>query len=103
VTLRADVLDALSAGFLDGAGDLLSAAERALLPAAARVITYEQAVRFLADYLDGDRYYPVAPDRPAHNLERARAQLALLEAFERHDGTAAPRTGRRRLLVAFAV
>jgi Ser/Thr protein kinase RdoA (MazF antagonist) len=85
VTVRGDVLDALAAGFLDGAGDLLSAAERALLRTAARVITYEQAARFLADHLDGDRYYAVAPDRPAHNLERARAQLALLDALDRPD------------------
>ena len=69
--------------FLDGAGDLLGTEERALLTTAARVITFEQAVRFLTDYLDGDRYYRVADDRPAHNLERARAQIALLEGLER--------------------
>ncbi|HWJ21350.1 MAG TPA: hypothetical protein VNS52_03265, partial [Gemmatimonadaceae bacterium] len=49
----------------------------------ARVITYEQAVRFLTDYLDGDRYYRTA--RPLHNLERCRAQLALLDALTRAE------------------
>jgi Ser/Thr protein kinase RdoA (MazF antagonist) len=72
---------AMAAGYLEGAGALLSRDERGLLLTAARVITYEQAVRFLSDYLDGDRYYRVA--HPEHNLQRARAQLALLSAFER--------------------
>jgi hypothetical protein len=37
-------------------------------------------VRFLADWLAGDVYYRVR--RPDHNLERARAQFALVAAFE---------------------
>ena len=41
------------------------------------MIVYEQAIRFLADYLDGDRYYRTS--RPGHNLDRARTQLRLLE------------------------
>ena len=44
------------------------------------MIVYEQAIRFLADHLDGDRYYRIA--RPGHNLDRARAQLALLASIE---------------------
>ena len=58
---------------------MIEPAERSLLVTAARVITYEQAVRFLTDYLDGDRYYRT--DRPSHNLDRCRAQLALLGAM----------------------
>jgi len=34
-----------------------------------------QAVRFLADYLNGDTYYKV--QYPEHNLVRTRAQLKL--------------------------
>jgi Ser/Thr protein kinase RdoA (MazF antagonist) len=85
VAVRAELFGALARGFLDGAADSLGRAERGLLVTAARVITYEQAARFLADYLDGDRYYRTAPERPAHNLERARAQLALLESLERDE------------------
>ncbi len=44
---------------------------------AGQAICWEQAVRFLTDYLEGDRYYPVS--RPDHNLRRARTQLRLLE------------------------
>jgi Ser/Thr protein kinase RdoA (MazF antagonist) len=85
IEVDAELFAALARGFLDGAGDLLGAAERGLLVTAARVITYEQAVRFLADWLDGDRYYRTAPDRPRHNLERARAQRALLDALTRAE------------------
>ena len=46
----------------------------------AKVIVYEQAIRFLGDHLDGDRYYRTT--RPAHNLDRARTQIRLLEGLE---------------------
>jgi len=49
------------------------------------LITYEQALRFLTDFIRGDVYYRVA--RPGQNLDRARAQLALLASME---GTVAP-------------
>ena len=66
--------------FVEGAGDALSPAERALLVTGAKVIVYEQAVRFLGDHLDGDRYYRTT--RPGHNLDRARNQVRLLESLE---------------------
>jgi hypothetical protein len=62
-------------------------AERSLLVAGALVIVYEQAIRFLADYLNGDRYYRTT--RPGHNLDRARTQLAAARAA----GGRAPRAG----------
>lgn len=80
VVLRPELFAALADGYLEGAGPLVSAAERDLLVTAAMVITYEQLVRFLADYLAGDRYYGVS--RPEQNLDRARTQLALLRSFE---------------------
>jgi len=79
VTVRVDRFAALARGYLDGSGRLGDDGERALLVTAARVITYEQAVRFLTDYLNGDRYYRTT--HPEHNIERCRAQLALLEAY----------------------
>lgn len=70
---------ALARGFLEGSAELLSRAERDLLVFASRWITLEQTVRFLTDYLDGDRYYRVS--YPDHNLVRARAQLALYQSL----------------------
>jgi len=80
VQVRMPVFAALASGFLAGVGDALTPAERAQLVTGARVIVFEQAVRFLADHLDGDRYYRIT--RPGHNLDRARAQLRLLESLE---------------------
>ena len=72
---------ALLEGYLEGTAGLLSRTERSLLETAGRVITWEQSLRFLTDYLDGDAYF--ATSRPEHNLERARAQLALLASLNR--------------------
>ncbi len=83
VVARPEFFRALARGYLDGAGPLVSAAESRLLVTAAKVITYEQALRFLSDYLEGDRYYPVA--HPGQNLDRARTQLALLQSFDRQE------------------
>lgn len=80
VVARPEIVEALARGYLEGTGPLSSAAERGLLLTAAKVITYEQAVRFLADHLEGDRYYRI--ERPGQNLDRARTQLALLTSLE---------------------
>ena len=45
----------------------------------AKLITYEQCVRFLEDYLNGDVYYKC--HKPKHNLIRAKAQIALLQSI----------------------
>ena len=41
------------------------------------MMTYENAIRFLADYLNGDIYFSVDKDIQDHNLVRAKDQLAL--------------------------
>lgn len=85
VRVRVPVFEALAHGFVEGAGDALSPAERGLLVTGAEVIVYEQAIRFLGDHLDGDRYYRTT--RPGHNLDRARNQVRLLEGLEAVGGT----------------
>lgn len=62
-------------------GVTLGAAELDALEVAGAAATYEQALRFLTDWLAGDRYYRTA--RPDHNRDRARSQLALLGAMPR--------------------
>ena len=83
VAVRAAFFEALARGFVEGAGEALSPAERSLLVTGAEVIVYEQAVRFLGDHLDGDHYYRTA--RPGHNLDRARNQIRLLEGLEANE------------------
>ena len=42
--------------------------------------TYENGIRFLTDYLQGDVYFKIA--REKHNLDRCRTQLKLVEDME---------------------
>lgn len=60
----------------------LTEAERRSLPLGAYTMTLECALRFLTDYLDGDRYF--ATEWPRHNLDRARNQMGLLRAMEQN-------------------
>ncbi len=70
-------------GFLSACGEL-SAAEMASLPMGAKLMTLECGVRFLTDYLLGDRYFSVS--RPEHNLDRARTQFRLVADTEQKWG-----------------
>ena len=73
---------ALATGFITGAGEVLTMSERRLLPDAGFLITFEQAVRFLGDYLNGDVYYTV--EHPEHNRDRARNQLRLASLLRKN-------------------
>lgn len=85
VAVRHDHFAALARGYVDGCGGLLTQLERDNLVFAARLVTGIMALRFLTDWLDGDRYYRI--DRPAHNLERARNQFALFATLTAQAGS----------------
>ena len=80
---RFDYFEALARGYLAGAGEMLTRDEKQSLTAAGKLITFEQGVRFLTDYLAGDTYYPVSRD--THNLDRTRTQFRLLESIEAQE------------------
>lgn len=80
VTMRIPMFEALVRGYLISTADFLSAQEKTLLVAAGKLIVYEQALRFLTDFLLGDPYYKIA--REAHNLDRTRTQVRLLMSIE---------------------
>ena len=53
-----------------------------------KVITYEQGIRFLTDFINGDTYYATDPSRNGlHNLHRAQCQLAYLKKMEENECT----------------
>ena len=79
VGVRREHFAALARGYIEGCGDLLTPLERDNLVFAARMVTGVIGLRFLTDYLDGDRYFRCA--HPLHNLERARNQFALYAAL----------------------
>jgi hypothetical protein len=74
------IFECLAHGFLDAARDILTPVEVAHLSFGAKLITFEQAIRFLTDYLNGDVYYKT--QRPDQNLDRTRTQLGLVADIE---------------------
>jgi thiamine kinase-like enzyme len=75
---------ALVQGYLSGTQKFLTPLEKSLLVTAGKLITFEQGIRFLMDYLNGDTYYRI--HRKNQNLERARAQFRLVQlASEQED------------------
>jgi hypothetical protein len=80
IQVSGEVVESLLAGFEEGAGGTLTETERGLLVFSGILLAYEQGVRFLTDYLEGDRYYRVT--RPGQNLDRSRAQFRLVECLE---------------------
>ena len=81
VGLDLQMFTALARGYLSAARDFLTPLEWDLLVFGGKLITYEQAIRFLGDYLNGDTYYKI--QFPDHNLVRARTQIKMIEEMER--------------------
>ena len=72
-----EIYKAFLKGYLEGTESFLLPIEREHLPYAAMLFPYMQAVRFFADYINGDTYYKIK--YPEHNLVRTRAQWKLFE------------------------
>lgn len=83
VDFRADMFCAYAEGFVGGTAGALTDREISMLPDGAYIITLEQAIRFLTDYLEGDVYYHI--DYADHNLVRTRTQIRMLMGMERDD------------------
>lgn len=67
--------EAFTKGFIGQVGKTLTDKEKETMALGAVTMTVECGMRFLTDYLDGDKYFKV--DYPEHNLDRCRCQLAL--------------------------
>lgn len=67
-------------GFMEGCRGSLTKREVETLPMGAKVITLEQGIRFLTDYLEGDTYYKTHYE--GQNLDRTRTQLKLVKDME---------------------
>ena len=73
---------AYAEGYISEVADAMSAEEVDSLPMGARMMTLENGIRFLGDYLNGDVYFKT--DYPEHNLVRARTQFKLLSEMDEH-------------------
>ena len=76
--------EAFARGFVGKVKDFLTENEKATLALGAVAMTVECGMRFLTDYLDGDKYFRV--HYAEHNLVRARCHLVLAtKMIERLD------------------
>lgn len=80
VSMSIGMFRAYAEGYLSQRAATLCQAEIDHLAFSARYITYEQVLRFLMDYIDGDTYYKTK--YPEHNLVRTHAQYKLLQSME---------------------
>lgn len=85
--VRLPLFRALVTGFLETAGDVVNATERAHLGFAGKMMSYENGIRFLTDYLQGDVYFRIK--HPQHNLVRCRTQFALVRSIEQQEAAMA--------------
>jgi len=80
INLNSTFFKAFSTGYLQQAAQFISPEEVKSLIKGMLLLPYMQAVRFLTDHLDGDKYYPV--NYLGHNLRRADSQLVLFLKIE---------------------
>ena len=80
VSMSLEMFKAYAEGYLSERRETLTESELEWLAFSARYITFEQVLRFLMDYIDGDKYYKT--NAPDHNLARTHAQYKLLCSME---------------------
>lgn len=81
VEMSIEMFRAYAEGYLSEQRNTLTQSEKQWLAFSCLYITFEQVLRFLMDYIDGDKYYKIA--YPDHNLVRTHAQYKLLQSMER--------------------
>jgi len=74
------LFEALARGYLLGGESFLTEPEIRALPSAGSLLALQHVIRFLTDHLSGDVYFRI--HREGHNLDRARAQLRLVELMD---------------------
>jgi thiamine kinase-like enzyme len=79
------IFEAFAKGYLSEAREFLTIVEIDNLAFSCRYMAWEQAMRFLTDYLNGDTYYKT--DYPGHNLVRTKAQIRYLEVLEEQQAS----------------
>jgi len=80
VYVKMDIFESYTKGYLSEASKFLTKEEFAHLAFSAKYITFEQTLRFLMDYINGDTYYRINYEK--HNLIRTHAQYKLLCSIE---------------------
>jgi thiamine kinase-like enzyme len=84
IKMDIDLFKAYASGYLSETNNTLNDIEKEYLAFAPLLLAYEQTLRFLTDYVDGDKYYRI--HHKHHNIQRTRAQMRLLESMEEQYG-----------------
>jgi hypothetical protein len=84
IIIREEFYEAIVNGYYKEMKDVLTETEKHHFFYAGAFMIYMQAIRFLTDYLNDDRYY--GSKYPGHNLVRAGNQAMLLQRlFEKEE------------------
>lgn len=79
LSINIDIFQALTQGYLKATSDLLSHQEKQSLWLGTKIMPLMLGIRFLTDYLTGDKYFKI--NHAQHNLDRAANQLTLHQKF----------------------
>lgn len=83
IEVRDDYFNAIVSGYLSEMQNELYAEEKSCLVYAGKFMLYMQALRFVTDYLNNDRYYGSTYDQ--QNLVRAGNQITLLQRLNEKE------------------
>ena len=83
VSFNSGYFEAYARGYLSVSSKFLTPKEKDNLVYSCRYMVWEQSIRFLADYLNGDTYYKIS--YPEHNKIRTLSQLRYLEVLEENS------------------
>jgi len=81
VQFSLQLYEAYADGFLSACGESLTQCEKEHLRDGAKMMTLECGVRFLEDYLSGDKYFRTS--RSSQNLDRCRTQFKLTAEMDK--------------------
>lgn len=82
VGINFELFNYLARGFLEATGSSLNEHEKNNLLLSAKYLTFIIGLRFLTDYLNGDRYFKTS--KPDHNLIRTRTQFKMVNEIEKN-------------------
>ena len=80
LAIRKSYYEAIVSGYLSIIEYQLTPAEKKYIHYAGIIMIYMQSLRFLSDFLNGDKYYKI--NYPLQNYDRARNQITLLQQLE---------------------
>jgi aminoglycoside phosphotransferase (APT) family kinase protein len=85
ICIKPSYYQAILEGYLEGMGNLFTKEEKTKIHQSGRIMIYMQSIRFLRDFLDGDKYYKT--EFAEQNLNRSLNQILLLGSLESQLGT----------------